>query len=171
MVIDHSSHPKTSIGGFQCVFRQPTTISHYVQKDLEVRGYQLPLNYFYRGEINMGKSFGENSEDDLLTIETIKDSYDGDIMISPDEDSNTDMIKEETCGPVTDSTKELLADAAFLSSLVEEILRKVSSLIAKTNNPFLCNKQPSSQPRYPEIRSMTEIKLRNNVYKTVSFKF
>lgn len=165
MVIDHSLNPKASTGCFTCVFRQPTTISHYVAKGLEVRGHRLPLNYFYRGNINMVKSIDEHTDDN--TILTIKDSYG--IMMSPDEDSDTEtVIEEETCNHATKSTEELIEDASFLSSQLEEILRKVSSIIAKKSSPFLFS-QESSSPLLPETRSMTEIKLMNHIYRTASF--
>lgn len=102
VVIDYACNPRASTGKFECLYRTPTlTPIRYGINDLEVIGVALPLDYFYKGKIEVEEcSYTSNIVDKQRDINKMlkkfKTMYESDIMKVPDCDDYLDNLDKET---------------------------------------------------------------------------
>ncbi|XP_030041179.2 uncharacterized protein LOC115456303 [Manduca sexta] len=133
VVIDFAADPNSSTGKFECIYRQPMTIPRYGgAADLSVRGYSLPLEYFYRGNIELTEIYDNADIDKEYDVKTIlnklKEHYDIDIMVEPDEDfDDTNKKEKETYVDNTKSELELTVAATVITEQLEELLDRITS--------------------------------------------
>ncbi|XP_072936843.1 tubulin glycylase 3A-like isoform X2 [Epargyreus clarus] len=103
VVIDYAGNPRASTGQFECIYKQPMTIPRYGSAaELVIRGYTLPYDYFYRGNIEIKESYDDADIDEEQDIKGIlaklKEYYDPDnVMIEPDDECELNKREKETC--------------------------------------------------------------------------
>lgn len=102
VVVDYAYNPRASTGKFECLYRTPTlTPIRYGTNDLEVLGVALPLDYFFKGKIEVEEcSYTSNIVDKQRDInkmlKKLKTMYESDIMKVPDCDDYLDNLDKET---------------------------------------------------------------------------
>lgn len=98
-----------------------------------MRGYALPLDYFYRGNIEIKESYDDpdigKERDIKAMLNKLKQFYYTDIMVQPDEDhSSTELTPEKVgCAHNTESENELSLAATVITEQLDEIVDRITS--------------------------------------------
>ncbi|KAI8427557.1 hypothetical protein MSG28_002065 [Choristoneura fumiferana] len=167
IVIDFAKNPNCSTGKFECIYRQPVTIPRYMLSgDLTVRGYSLPTDYFYRGQIEVKESYDNadiGKEKDINKImKEMKKLYDEDVTLESEPDYlNLNTSKENI----------IVRDTHFTDSDIDETGGASSCSITEQLGDLLFNITPekNSEPdggetvnhllidsKYPEVPPKVE---------------
>lgn len=134
VVLDYAGNPKSPTGRFECVYRQPMSGPRYgVATDLSVRGYSLPHEYFYKGTIPLQKSIDnlvvEKEKDIKSILKRLKQIYEADIMVEPEDDEYSNMKKEqETYTHLTESEQDLQDAATVINEQIDDLLDRITSV-------------------------------------------
>lgn len=132
VVIDYACNPRASTGKFECLYRTPTlTPIRYGINDLEVIGVALPLDYFYKGKIEVEEcSYTSNIIDKQRDInkmlKKMKTVYESDIMKTPDRDEYLDNLDKQTCKNKT-CLDDVLEDENNTEQVDDLIADKITS--------------------------------------------
>ncbi|XP_053625430.1 tubulin glycylase 3A-like isoform X2 [Plodia interpunctella] len=111
VVIDNAANPRAPTGNFECIYRQPMTIPRYVAAaELFVKGYALPNEYFYKGNVEIKESYEDpdiGRERNLKSVlQKLKRYYDVDITTDPDENLEYNITIKNESTHVTESKME-----------------------------------------------------------------
>lgn len=170
VVIDYPGNPKSPTGKFECIYRQPMSTPRYGgAADLVIRGLALPLDYFYRGNIEIKESYNdaniEKERDIKVILNRLKQFYDTDIMMEPEDDYNSNqMMEQETCTHSTESEYELSAAATAITGQLDELMDRITSeqSCSSSSKSFLKQDSsvgsPKAQSQTHNIKSVTDIK-------------
>ncbi|CAG9784611.1 unnamed protein product [Diatraea saccharalis] len=176
-VVDYAADNKSSTGKFECIYRQPITTPRYgTAAELFLRGYTLPLDYFYKGKIEIKESYEDpdiGKEYDIKNVlSKLKQFYDTDIMITPEDETEEDRASFEcenletvSCSHNTESENELDVAATVITEQLDEIIDKVSSGNELTIERAILSDDISSYSKsnnnlaiLDKIKSVTDIK-------------
>lgn len=136
--------------------------------ELMVRGYALPNNYFYKGNISIQNSFEDElgdidkADNSRAIMEKIKQYYDIDtVMIEPDE-SEIDCIKHKnTCKSTrrrsTQSEYELSIAATIITTQLEELMDKLPSENSVTTRSRPLSHSPTTLSQCQSIKSFAKL--------------
>ncbi|XP_028159186.1 tubulin monoglycylase TTLL3-like [Ostrinia furnacalis] len=139
VVVDYAGNTSSPTGKFECIYRQPISIPRYGgAADLFVRGYTLPLDYFYRGNIEIKESYDDpdigKERDIKAMLNKLKHIYDTDIMVQPDDDDEPEVdsvsSKHEDplpCDHNTESENELSVAATVITEQLDEIVDRITT--------------------------------------------
>lgn len=133
VVIDYAYNPRASTGKFECLYRTPTlTPIRYGVNDLEVIGVALPLDYFYKGKIEVEEfSYTSNIIDKQRDInkmlKKLKTMYESDIMKVPDCDDYLNNLDKEKESVNKTHSDDLLEDENNNEQVDELIVDKITS--------------------------------------------
>lgn len=163
VVIDYAYNPQASTGKFECLYRTPTiSPTRYNVNELEVKGFRLPLDYFYKGKIEMEDSFytsqlSDKQRDINKMLRKLKSMYESDIMKVPDCENCVDKLDKETCihkthtdaveGNNTEEVDELTVDKVTSDLSVtskKESAERNSTSISSINLLKKCYKSKSA---------------------------
>lgn len=135
--------------------------------DLYIRGISLPLDYFYKGNIEIKESYNnadiEKECDIKVALNKLKQYYDADIMVEPEDEYNlSKKEKHETCSYGTESEYELSVAATVITGQLDELLDRITS--ERTPSMASCGKRKSTDfsaksfSPVKSIKSLTDIK-------------
>ncbi|KAL0894533.1 hypothetical protein ABMA27_013110 [Loxostege sticticalis] len=179
VVVDYARDSQASTGKFECVYRQSVMhIPRYGVSDMFVRGYSLPLDYFYRGNIEVKESYDaviEKERDITAMLRKLKGFYDPDIFVPLDDDDvisasspnskKDDTINDNTnCDHNTGSENELALAATVITEQLDEIVDRNTSdnsFTLKLDKKMDANTTHSSKKHkhmVKRMQSVTDIK-------------
>ncbi|XP_023947466.2 tubulin glycylase 3A-like [Bicyclus anynana] len=134
VVIDYASNPKASTGRFERIYRQPVTMPQYGNAaDLSLRGYSLPLDYFYKGNIEVQEMYEDTKigkENDVKEVrKLLKEAYNTEmIMKQPEEDFTfPDKKEKDTCTHKTLSEYEMEVTASAVNKQLDKLMERIPS--------------------------------------------
>ncbi|KAM3962803.1 tubulin glycylase 3A [Aphomia sociella] len=170
VVIDHAGNPKSSTGKFECIYNQPMTIPRYCgAADLFVRGYALPADYFYKGNIEVKETYEDpeiGKEQDIKAIlNNLKQRHYTDIMVVPEDDNDSNKICQgEICIHKTPSENELCVAATVITEQLDELMDRITSENSFSSKSERCQQsvtsvsyKNSSSPVQSATKSVTDI--------------
>ncbi|XP_045777737.1 tubulin glycylase 3A-like isoform X3 [Maniola jurtina] len=171
VVIDYSKNPKASTGRFERIYRQPVTLQRYTNAvELSLRGHSLPMEYFYKGKIEVLETYEDpkigKQSDIKKVLNLLKQAYNTEtIMKQPDEDFHFPDNKEKDTGThKTVSEYEMGVAANVINGQLDELMdRIVSKDNFSTENGVKLDLRscPSSQNSLnpiQNVRSFTDLK-------------
>lgn len=138
--------------------------------DLFVRGYTLPNDYFYKGNIEIKESYDDDVDIDKekniqAILEKIKQAHDTDtIMKEPEDDSDMVLKKEqETSTRHSRSDYELSVAATVITGQLEELMDRIiseHSFVAKSTRESTSSlgSDKSNMTSTQSVKSVTDIK-------------
>ncbi|XP_046961881.1 tubulin glycylase 3A-like [Vanessa cardui] len=164
VVIDYAKNPRASTGKFECIYRQPISLPRYRSAgELVARGYSLPFEYFYRGKIDIQKSFDSpniTKESDIKRIlKKIRKYYDEDeIMKQPQEDDVLlNKIEEKPCKSI--SGDEETSDVTdVINGQIGELSDKITSENSSNSKCLLKKDSDQHLKQNHLISSVTNMK-------------
>lgn len=143
------------------------TLSKYgIPADLVVRGLTLPLDYFYRGKIELKESYSDADIRKDLNIKGILKKlqqlhYDSNIIIESEDDYDSNKkVEQETCTHCTKSEEELNVAAEVIDEQLEELIDEISSYHTSRmsiSSDSLLDPAKSTSPKR-SVTSVTDIK-------------
>ncbi|CAH0726461.1 unnamed protein product, partial [Brenthis ino] len=82
VVIDYANNSSACTGKFERIYQQPITLPRFIaSSELAIRGFSLPLDYFYKGNVEVEESYDDiniDKESDIkAALYKIKQFYDG----------------------------------------------------------------------------------------------
>lgn len=170
VVIDYPGNSKSPTGKFECIYRQPMSIPRYGSAaDLVVRGFSLPLDYFYRGKIEIKESYDDadigKERDVKVILNKLKQLYDDtDIMVEPEDDYDSNRkTEQETYTHSTESEYELSVGVTVITGQLEELMDRIISEQSGSSNSKSILKQdsldsPNAMSPEQSVKSVTDIK-------------
>lgn len=158
-MVDYANNPKASTGKFECIYQQPISPPRYGPSlDLVVRGFALPLQYFYDGYLPENDEIHDitniNEENDIKKVlYKIKQFHDtqaairngdclrhsGKISSSDNVDrltNHSDLRSSSSTSAVEDDTYPKLRKIPLPIQDVQSVT-DIRSLIKKSNNSFM----------------------------------
>ncbi|XP_047544450.1 uncharacterized protein LOC125076662 [Vanessa atalanta] len=164
VVIDYANDPKASTGKFECIYRQPISLPRYRSAaELVARGYSLPFEYFYRGKIQIQRSFdGPNitKESDIKKVlKKIKQYYDEDeIMKQPQEDDVLLNKIEEKISKSISGIEEATDVTDVINGQLGELSERITSENSSNSKCLLKKDSQQHSNQIQLISSVTNIK-------------
>ncbi|KAL0894535.1 hypothetical protein ABMA27_013112 [Loxostege sticticalis] len=186
VVVDYARDSKSSTGKFECIYHQPITIPRKAS-DMCVRGYSLPLDYFYRDNIEIKDSYDADTDkerDIKAMVHKLKGFYDPDILFQLDDDDSSssqnskkdDTINDHTgCDHNTGSENELSLAATVITEQLDEIIDRITSdnsFTLKSDKKMDANSTNSSKNHkhmVKRMQSVTDIKALLKSTRTTRF--
>lgn len=159
-----------------------------------MRGFALPLEYFYKGHIEIKESYDDpdigKERDIKAMLSKLKQFYDSDIMVEPNKDSSGESTPGKqnilenvsnlvACAHNTESENELSIAATVITEQLDELIDKITSEYSFKSQSNLCNKVSStthsskkSNHLIKRMQSVTDIKalLKNSCSRVASLK-
>lgn len=167
MVIDRANNPRASTGKFECIYRQPMSLPRYgTVTDLMVRGYALPCDYFYKGNIviedEMFKGANiEKPKDINSMLYKLKQLYEMDVMKVPEDELDYYKSNKEGVRSRKSSDEELDVAATVITEQLDELLERI------TSEPSASFK--SSHHQKSSLSTCTKHSSEGNLIRGVSF--
>ncbi|XP_069357182.1 tubulin glycylase 3A-like isoform X1 [Maniola hyperantus] len=170
VVIDYSNNPKASTGRFQRIYRQPITTPRYTNAvELSLRGYSLPIEYFYKGKIEVHETYEDpkfgKQYDVKEVLHSLKQAYNTETIVKqPDKDFSFPDKKKRASMHKTVSEYEMNVAASVINGQLDELMEKITSEgSSSTENDVKLDLRscPSSQKSLnpiQNVRSVTDFK-------------
>ncbi|XP_039764766.1 tubulin glycylase 3A-like [Pararge aegeria] len=166
VVIDYAKNPKASTGRFERIYRQPLTLPHYSNvADLSLRGYSLPIDYFYKGNVEVQEMYEDSK---IGKQNLLKQAYNTDVIMKPPEEEFNfpDKNEKNTCTHKTFSEYKMGVVANVFNETLEELMDRITS-----NSNFSARAKFDQCPSSPSnlIQNVCSVtNLQNLVRKSVN---